>query len=219
MKPSTRLFLGAPALAVGGVLGYRYLSRRLGLPCPSWLSFLLENPYTARIAGPETLLDRAGVASGMRVLDAGCGPGRLTIPAAERVGPTGEVVALDVQAEMLEKLRARLAARGVENVRVVQGGLGSGLLQQEPGYEPGKGVFDRAFLVTVLGEVREPERALREIYESLRPGGILSATEVLPDPHYLSLGRLRRLVEGVGFRQVAVFGGRIAYTASFERPA
>jgi ubiquinone/menaquinone biosynthesis C-methylase UbiE len=200
--------LGGAALAVGGTLGYRFFLH--GTPCPSRLSFLLENPYMARVAGAETLLDRAGVAPGMRILDAGCGPGRLTIPAAARVGPTGEVVALDVQAAMLEKLRARLAAQGVENVRIVHGALGAGLLE--------RGAFDRAFLVTVLGEVPEPEGALREIFESLKPGGILSVTEVLPDPDYLPRGRLRRLVEGVGYRQVAVVRGGPAFTANFQRP-
>ncbi len=208
MKLSVWPFVGAAALVAGGGLGYRYLLH--GTPCPSWLSFLLENPYTARVAGSGTLLDRAGVGPGMRVLDAGCGPGRLTIPAAARVGASGEVVALDVQAAMLDKLRARLAAQGVGNVRIINGPLGAGHLERD--------AFDRAFLVTVLGEVPEPERALREIYESLKPGGILSVTEVLPDPDYLPRGRLRRLVEGVGFRQVAVFGGGLAYTASFERP-
>lgn len=47
----------------------------------------------------------------MRVLDAGCGPGRLTIPLARQVGPTGEVVALDVQQGMLKRVRKN-AARG-----------------------------------------------------------------------------------------------------------
>ena len=77
---------------------------------------------------------------------------------------------------------------------IVGAALGAGHLERD--------AFDRAFLVTVLGEVPEPERALREIYESLKPGGILSVTEVLPDPDYLPRGRLRRLVEGAGFRQV-----------------
>ena len=111
---------------------------------------------------------------------------------------------------MLEKLRARLEARGISNVRLVHGGLGAGHLEPS--------AFDRAFLVTVLGEVPEPERALREIYESLKPGGVLSVTEALPDPDYLTRGTLRRLAERAGLRQVAELGCVVAYTANFERP-
>lgn len=212
MRLFVRLLLAATAAMAVAVLRYRYYVRRYGNPCPSSIDFVLENPYIDRVAGSATLLDRAGIQPGMRILDAGCGPGRLTIPAAERVGPAGEVVALDVQAAMLEKLRERLTARGVENVRIVHGALGSDLFERN--------AFDRAFLVTVLGEVPKVEwaRALRDVYGGLKPGGILSVTEVLPDPDFIPRGELRRIVEGVGFRQVSVFGGAAAYTANFERP-
>jgi ubiquinone/menaquinone biosynthesis C-methylase UbiE len=62
--------------------------------------------------GPARLVERLDLALGMRVLDAGCGPGRLIIPLAKTVGPPGEVVALDGQREMLEKLEKRAARRG-----------------------------------------------------------------------------------------------------------
>ena len=70
----------------------------------------------------------------------------------------------------------------------------------------------------MLGEVPEPERALREILASLKPGGVLSITEMLPDPDYQPREALRRLVEGVGFRGAGLFGNVIAYTANFARP-
>jgi len=39
-------------------------------------------------------------------------------------------------------------------------------------------------LVTVLGEVPDREAALREIFDALKPGGILSVTEIIFDPHF-----------------------------------
>lgn len=60
--------------------------------------------------------------------------------------------------------------------------------------------FDRAWLVTVLGEVPAREAALREVYKALKLGGVLSIAEVIPDPHYQNQSTVRRLAEGAGFR-------------------
>ena len=59
--------------------------------------------------------------------------------------------------------------------------------------------FDVAFLVAVLGEVPEPRKCLRALHRVLRPGGLLSITEHLPDPDFSKLSTLRALVEGEGF--------------------
>src|SRR5690348_11392656 len=95
------LLLAATA-AVVIVVGWRLASRRASLPCPSWLAFLVEldNPLF-RNNRASAILGGLGLAPGMRALDAGCGPGRLTIPMAQAVGSEGRVVAVDVQAEML----------------------------------------------------------------------------------------------------------------------
>jgi ubiquinone/menaquinone biosynthesis C-methylase UbiE len=163
-----------------------------------------------RRAGSGVLLDRAGVAEGMRVLDVGCGPGRLSIPAAGRVGPEGLVVAMDIQEAMLEKLRARAAERGITNLRIVHADIGEGRIERD--------FFDRALMVTVLGEVRDRERALEEIFAELKPGGVLSITEVLPDPDYQPREKVRRLAEAAGFEEAERFGTLFAFTINFVRP-
>ena len=180
-------------------------------PCPSWLVPLLENPYFQAVASASVLLQRAGVRPGMRVLDAGCGPGRLTLPTADRVGPTGHVTALDLQPGMLAKLQGRLTERRIRNVDLVQAGLGSGALPTAQ--------FDVAFLVTVLGEIPDQLAALREIHAALQPGGVLSITEVLPDPHYQPIARVRQLASQTGFREQQLFPGWVSFTINLERPA
>jgi SAM-dependent methyltransferase len=181
-----------------------------GLPCPWWLSPLLENPYVDRVAGASVLLERAAIAPGMRVLDAGCGPGRLTLPAARRVGSSGSVFALDLQPRMLAMLARRVREAGLANVHIVRARLGEGALPADR--------FDVALLVTVLGEVPLRLTALREIHRSLRPGGLLSLTEVLPDPHYQPLGRVRALAREAGFREQRLVSGWLSYTLNLERP-
>ncbi|WP_041328031.1 class I SAM-dependent methyltransferase [Rubrobacter xylanophilus] len=191
--------------------GWLLLQRRRPVPMPAGLSFLLESRYVERFAGPELLLERSGVSAGMRVLDAGCGAGRLAVSAARRVGPAGEVVALDVREGMLSRLRGRVSREGLRNVRAVRAALGEGELEE--------GGFDRVLLAMVLGEVRDREAALRELYRALRPGGVLSVTELFPDPDYRRPQTVLRLAEGAGFRPEARYGRFPAFTLNLRRPA
>ena len=72
-------------------------------------------PFTAAI------LDRAGPPVGGRVLDVGCGAGALSLAAAEKVGPTGRVTALDVSRTLLSLARARAARAGVAQLELIEG--------------------------------------------------------------------------------------------------
>ena len=66
---------------------WRFASRRLTIPCPVWMSGLLDTPFSKDMSGrTQKTIQRLDLRSGMNVLDAGCGPGRLTIPVAQKVG-------------------------------------------------------------------------------------------------------------------------------------
>ena len=95
-------------------------------PCPAWLVPLLENPYVEAMAGAKTILERAGIRPGMRVLDAGCGPGRLTVLASMIFGALRSIVAVDIQRRVLRMLRDRVEEKGLTNVEIVLAGLGGG---------------------------------------------------------------------------------------------
>lgn len=203
------LILGL-AVAAAGLLFAR--QRRLPVPLPPSLSFVLENPVTEAFVGTERILERAGLGPGLRVLDAGCGPGRIAAPAARRVRPGGEVVALDSQEEMLRRLEEHLEPAGIENVRPVKGELGTGELLTS-------GAFDRVLLVMVLGEIRNRERALEELYRAMKAGGVLSVTEALGDPDYHGRETVRREAEAAGFQLAHLYDGWISYTMNFIKPA
>jgi SAM-dependent methyltransferase len=198
--------LGVVGLAIAGL----QRQRQRPIPIPPTLTFLFENPLVEAFAGSELLVERLDLAPGMRVLDAGCGPGRLTIPVARAIEPTGEIVALDSQRAMLEKLEHRLEAESMTNVRILEAGLGEGALERD--------AFDRVLLAFVLGEVRDREAAGRELYAALKPGGILSVTEGFGDPDYRRPISVRREVEPAGFELVDRFGGFPVYTLNFQRP-
>jgi ubiquinone/menaquinone biosynthesis C-methylase UbiE len=177
-----------------------------------WLRWLVEldNPFT-KTNRAHVIIEHLGVVPGMYVLDVGCGPGRLTIPLAKAVGENGCVVAIDVQAGMLKRAREKAEGAKLTNIRFVHTAIGQGTLE--------RGRADRAVLVTVLGEIPNREAALTEIFAALKPGGILSVTEVIFDPHFQRQETVRQLASAVGFRHKALFGNRFAYTMHLEKPA
>ncbi len=144
------LILWILVILVSVNLLWRFASKRFSLPCPVWLHRMVEmdNPFTRTNRASE-IIRLLEIKPGMSVLDAGCGPGRLTLPLARAVGESVLVTALDVQQGMLDRVRKKIMAEGIGNVDIVKGGLGDGILPRS--------CFDRALLVTVLGEI--PEKA------------------------------------------------------------
>ena len=206
----TILYIVLGLIVLGIIAGLIW--RRDALPCPTWLSWLVEmdNPFT-EVNRARVIVSLLELDPGMKVLDAGCGPGRLTLPLAEVVGPQGEVTALDLQAGMLARVREKVRAAGLQNVQFLQAGLGEGKLPQA--------YFDRALLVTVLGEIPEQIKALQEIHGALKPGGILSVTEVIFDPHFQSRQAALKIAGAAGFKEKNFFGRKLAYTIHLQKPA
>jgi ubiquinone/menaquinone biosynthesis C-methylase UbiE len=205
-----------PAIAGGLVFFWLFplkllarLAARLGhsSPCPAALSWLVDN--SLRRAYMRPVLARIGIQAGEKVLELGPGPGAFTVGAAERVGPEGSLVAVDIQAEMIARVDRRVQQAGLTNVEThVASAYQLPIADQS---------VDRAFLITVLPEIPDRRRALAELHRVLRPGGVLSITEEFYDPDYLFLGETIRLVEAAGFRLEERFGKLWVYTANFRR--
>jgi precorrin-6B methylase 2 len=122
------LIFTAASLALVGLI-WRLYSRRHEIPCPTWLAWMVEsdNPFT-KVNRAKTIVEHLNVKPGMSVLDAGCGPGRLTLPLAEAVGPQGSVMALDLQEGMLSRVREKVQNPGLQNVEFLQAEIDSALL-------------------------------------------------------------------------------------------
>ena len=196
---------------VGLSIIWLFFSRRWAMPCPTWLSWLVEqdNPFF-RINQAATIIEHLEVQQGMVVLDVGCGPGRLTIPVAKKVGPEGEVVAMDIQAGMLHKTQEKAKRANLTNIKFLEAGIGEKKLEHNK--------FDRTLLVTVLGEIPNREVAMQEIFDALKPGGILSITEIILDPHFQRRKTVLSLASAVGFHEKKSFGNAFAFTINLEKP-
>lgn len=199
-------------LAVVGLMlfvGWRWASRVWSLPCPSLFAWALESSLYGRFTRTEKTLDRIGLKPGQRVLEIGPGPGRLLIPAARRVLPGGEVVGIDIQPGMIRRLEERARQAKITNLTAILGDATQPLVLETS--------FDVAFLVTTLGEIRDRSATLVQCFRALKPGGILSITEMLPDPHYQSQATVKRLAEAAGFRLQSMEQEMGLYTANFVK--
>lgn len=212
MISSMYIILILISLALIVSLGWRVASRRFAIPCPAWMKWLLDPPFVNDISGRNRkTVDHLDLEPGMRVLDAGCGTGRVSIPVARAVGPAGEVTAIDVQEEMLREVEKRAADAGLANIRLLRMHLGTDRLET--------GTFDRAVMVTVLGEIPDRERALSDLYRALKPGGILLVEETVRDPHYQSRSTVLALAQAEGFVEKAYYGTWFSYALALEKPA
>lgn len=123
----------------------------------------LFEPITRRF------LKSAGIRSGMRVLDIGSGAGDVALAVAELVGPSGKVAGVDMNPEILETARARVAKAGHENVTFRAGDI------QE--LDLG-GDFDALVGRLVLMYLPDPVAVLKRLIPRLRSGGIVMFQEI-----------------------------------------
>jgi ubiquinone/menaquinone biosynthesis C-methylase UbiE len=118
----------------------------------------------------EPLIAPARIGPGLRVVDYGCGPGHMSVELARRVGPTGQVFAVDINPEFLERTRARAEREGFGD-RVEA-------LQTDGERLPlADGAADRVLCKNVLEYVPDPEGTAREFFRVLAPGGLAHATD------------------------------------------
>lgn len=196
-------------LVLAFTLGWRWACRKWNLPCPTSLAWLLENRFFQKLSGTETILKRMALKPGQRILEIGPGPGRLLLPAARLVQPGGEVVGVEIQPGMVQRLSERAKKANLTNLTVI---LGDATQPQIPVFH-----FDVAILCTVLGEVPDRAALMQQIHRALKPGGLLHVTEMFGDPHYQSRSTVRKFAQQAGFQMLTIQGHWWLFTATFSK--
>jgi SAM-dependent methyltransferase len=131
---------------------------------PKWVA--LQELIDGQIAPlGERAIVRAALKHGGKALDVGCGCGATTLALAERVGPAGSVVGLDLSAPMLSRARERAAAAGLSNLRFVQADAQTVTLEER---------FDVLFSRFGVMFFEAPEIAFANLRRALRPGARLA---------------------------------------------
>jgi ubiquinone/menaquinone biosynthesis C-methylase UbiE len=191
LKAFLSIILGLPLGLITLHTLVRIVRHFYKFPMPEFLANLIDNPLRRKIQVPSEMPVRHGIQSGMTVLEVGPGNGRYTLETARRVGSTGKVIAIDIEQKMLERVIQRAAAEGITNLETRLADVYELPFESE--------TFDAVVLLTVIGEIPQPERALHEFDRVLRPGGLLAFSEMLTDPDYPLRRTLIRKAAATGF--------------------
>ncbi len=190
----------------------RIVRRFWHFPAPAFIAHVLDSKFRRRMQPPDTLIARAGITEGMKLLDLGCGSGAFAIPFARAVGENGTVYALDIQAAMLKQLVTKLARpenSGVTNIKLIRAGAHNLPFADNS--------LDAVVMTTVLQEIPDPLRALGETKRVLREGGILAVTELFPDPDYPLKSTTMKIGQRAGFTLNEASGNFWNYTVKFTK--
>jgi ubiquinone/menaquinone biosynthesis C-methylase UbiE len=129
----------------------------------------------------ERLFREAGIGPGQRVLDLGSGMGDVAMLAARLVGPSGQVVGVERDANSIARAEARVAAAGLHNVEFTQSDVNN-IASDRP--------FDAAVGRFILMFLPDPASALRSVARLVRPRGVLAFQEPSWVPYLAAGARL-----------------------------
>ena len=205
-------------IVLGAILLYlallRVIKKLHRVPAPPLTGRYLDSNLRRRLQPPDKIIERSGIKPGMTVMELGCGSGAYTAFVARAIGEHGKLYAVDMQPEMLQQLERKLARAENQDIRNIE-------LKQASAYDLPfeKDSFDLVYLVTVLQEIPDRGRALREIRRVLKPGGILAITELLPDPDYPLRSTTIKICQREGFVLDDCLGNLWNYTIRFKKPS
>ncbi len=183
-------------------IGKFYMGREISHVMGHFGAAWLERPERERQERTDLLIANLPLEEDFVVADIGAGTGYFSFPVAARV-PSGRVLAVDIQREMLDIVDARKRDAGVTNVETVQGTITNPNLPA--------GVVDLAFIVDAYHEFSHPREMGQGIYDALKPGGRLVLIEYRgEDPrvpikplHKMTEAQARSEMDALGFEWLA----------------
>ncbi len=158
----------------------------------------------SQFLNPSAVMAQTGLMQGQVVADLGCGNGFYVLPAAQMIGPTGLVYAVDVQTQKLAATVSIANQFGYKNVKVVQANLGKPLLDILPGS------CDMVVIGNILHEIDQKEELIQNVYRVLKSPGRVVAVEWKrtatpfgpPLDRRMDQEKLEIMLQMVGFRKI-----------------
>jgi ubiquinone/menaquinone biosynthesis C-methylase UbiE len=137
------------------------------------MALVMESPLRRKLSDPVSTLHSAGVRSGQKLLEVGCGTGFFTFHAAALVGDAGRVYAVDAHPLAIEQVASKIRDAGVANVRLIKAdAIRTGLAD---------GCIDVALLLGVIPSPTLPlPRLLPEVARLLKAEGTVAVWTAFP---------------------------------------
>ncbi|MEM9383471.1 MAG: class I SAM-dependent methyltransferase [Pseudomonadota bacterium] len=178
---------------IGKIYLGREISHVMGHLGAGWL----ERTAREQEERTDLLIDALPLDPDSVVADIGAGTGYFTFPVAERV-PDGQVLAVDIQPEMLERIEDRKADREIRNVQTVLGTV------MDPNLP--EGGIDLIFIVDAYHEFSHPQEMGTAMARGLRSGGRLVLIEYRLEDPSVRIKRLHKMTEAQAKREMAAIG-------------
>jgi SAM-dependent methyltransferase len=153
------------------------------------------------------MLKELNIQKGWTICDLGCGNGYHALTMAASTGETGSILAVDIQQQMLDMLKARADGRGLKNIKTILGEY------HDPKLPPAS--CDLVLLVDVYHEFSHPEQQMKAMRAALKPGGLVALVEFraeddkvpIKPEHKMSKEQIRKEWLPMGFEIAREFDG------------
>jgi ubiquinone/menaquinone biosynthesis C-methylase UbiE len=161
----------------------REIAEVMGHEAAGWL----DRPEREKEEQPVRLMEILKPKAGEVVADIGAGSGYYTFRFAEKVGPTGKILAVDIQPEMLALIRQRMKERKLTNIETVMGTVSDPKLPDA--------AVDTILLVDVYHEFSHPYEMTEKMVKSLKPGGRLVFVEFRLEDENVPIKLVHKMTE------------------------
>jgi len=178
-------------------IGKFYMGREIAMVMGHEAAGWLDRPEREKEEQPTKLLEILQPKQGEIVADIGAGSGYYTFRLAERVGPTGKVLAVDIQPEMLDIIKKKMKEKKLDNVQTVLGTITDPKL-------PEAGV-DTILLVDVYHEFDHPYEMTEAMVKGLKPGGRLVFVEFRAEDPKVLIKEVHKMTERQVIKEMEPF--------------
>ena len=198
-------YIDAPERRTTGI-GKFYMDREISFVMGHRAAGWLNRPERIREEMPDDVVANMGLESDHVVADIGAGSGYFSFRIADRV-PSGKVLAVDIQPEMLQLIERQKTDTGVANIEGVLGQI------DNPNLAPNS--IDAAIMVDAYHEFSHPFEMINGIYNALRPGGRIFLLEYRGEDDSVPIRPLHKMTEEQVVKEMSIFGLEWTETLDF----